>query len=156
MFVVMVELSKNFLSFDIWNPEYFMERTILTFTSDLFYNSILYILLKLTFGEKLLKNPYYFFFDFAVRSVHCVGSWQDKKLVINNKYLDKFWTAIHIDTISYTTYIRHALIRWRTGEVGWLERVTGKCGHIDNYEVMIILMILIISAEWSKLNQISY
>ena len=122
-----------------------MERTILTFTSDLFYNSILYILLKLTFGEKLLKNPYYFFFDFAVRSVHCVGSWQDKKLVINNKYLDKFWTAIHIDTISYTTYIRHALIRCRTG---LLERVTGKCGQIDNYEVMIILRILIISAEW--------
>ena len=63
------------------------------------------------------------------------GYWQDRESVINNKYLDKFWTAIHIDTISYTTYIRHALIRCRTGEVGWVERVRVKCGHIDNYEV---------------------
>ena len=125
----------------LWNEPYWL-------TSDLFYNSILYILLKLTFGVKLLENRKKNS-DFAVRSVHCVGSWQDKKLVINNKYLDKFWTAIHIDTILYTTYIRHALIRWRTGKVGWVERVTVKCGHIDNYLVMITLMILIISAEWS-------
>ena len=101
----------------LWNEPYWL-------TSDLFYNSILYILLlKLTFREKLifllLIHIMYFFPDFAVRSAHCVGSWQDKKLVINNKYLDKFWTAIHIDTISYTTYIRHALIRCSTGEVGW-------------------------------------
>ena len=106
-----------------------MERTILTFTSDLFYNSILYISYSNSHLESKQKSII-FFSDFAVRFVHCVGSWQDKKLVINNKYLDKFWTAIHIDTISYTTYIRHALIRGRTGEVGWVERVTVKVARL--------------------------
>ena len=146
MFVVMVELSKNFLSFDIWNPEYFMERTILTYFWLVLQFNLIY-LTQTHIWSKTPRKSKIIFSDFAVRSVHCVGSWQDKKLVINNKYLDKFWTAIHIDTISYTTYIRHALIRCRTGEVGWVERVTVKCGHIDNYEVMIILMILIIYAE---------
>ena len=47
--------------------------------------------------------------------------WQDQKSVINNKYLDKFWTGIHIDTISY----QHALdMLWYGprggGGEGWL------------------------------------